>query len=302
MPQTGPKTGPQQHAVILIGHGSLRNASGASMIRIAARLCERDVAPVVEAAFLNYSRPTLVETVAKVVAAGVTNITVQPYFLIAGVYVQNDLRALVKEVNEQFPSITFQLAPVLGDHAALTDLAQRRVADALEAIGCRRDLSFRGVCDEESPSARQPTEGIPRSGALWARNDSPALLLMAHGTPLPAANAPLYALADSLVQRLGLANARVAYLDCNTPAIPAGIEELVAAGAQRIIAFPYFLHMGRHVAEDLPELIAAAQTKHATTAIHLAHHLDYDLGLVDAVQRLLPLATPLAAPLPAVTF
>jgi sirohydrochlorin ferrochelatase len=99
-----------------------------------------------------------------------------------------------------------------------------------------------------------------------------------------------------------LATARVAFLDCNTPTIPDGIDELVAAGAQRIIAFPYFLHMGRHVAEDLPELIAAAQAKHATTAIHLAHHLDYDLALVDAVQGLLPLATPLATPLPAVTF
>jgi sirohydrochlorin ferrochelatase len=125
---------------------------------------------------------------------------------------------------------------------------------------------------------------------------------MAHGTPRPAANAPLYSLAGTLVQRLGLADARVAYLDCNSPTIPGGIDELIAAGAQRIIAFPYFLHMGRHVAEDLPQLIAAAQAKHAATAIHLAHHLDYDLALVDAVQGLLPQAKPLAVPEPVVTF
>ena len=278
----------QQHAVILIGHGSLRSASGASMIRIAARLRARNVAPVVEAAFLNYSRPTLAETVAKVAAGGVTSITVQPYFLIAGYYVQHDLAALVRTVHEQFPTLTFQLAPVLGDHAALTNLAQRRVAAAVEAIEGRHS-----ECSEESPSA-----------------SIPALLLMAHGTPLPAANVPLYTLADTLAQRLALADARVAYLDCNTPTIPDGIDELVAAGAQRIIAFPYFLHMGRHVAEDLPQLIATAQAKHAATAIHLAHHLDYDLALVDAVQALLPLATPVAvsvaapfaAPMPTVTL
>src|SRR4051794_20667473 len=114
----------QEEAVILIGHGSLRSASGASMIRIAARLREREVAAIVEAAFLNYSRPTLAETVEKVATAGVTRITIQPYFLIAGVYVQNDLRALIGEVSAQFPALTFRLAPVIGNHPALTTLAQ----------------------------------------------------------------------------------------------------------------------------------------------------------------------------------
>jgi sirohydrochlorin cobaltochelatase len=249
------------HAVILIGHGSLRSASGASMIRIAARLRERGVAPVVEAAFLNYSRPTLAEIVEKVAAAGVTTITIQPYFLIAGVYVQNDLRALIAEVNRHFPALRFYLAPVIGAHPALTSLAQRRVQEALDAN----------------------TEGLATL----------SLLLMAHGTPLPAANAPLYTLAETLVSNLGLAGSCVGFLDCNTPTIPGAIERLIAEGAQQIVALPYFLHLGRHVAEDLPEIIAQAQKQRPETAIHLAHHLDYDLCLVDAVQGLLPEAQPL---------
>ncbi len=256
----------EKHAVILIGHGSLRSASGASMIRIAARLRERGVAPVVEAAFLNYSRPTLAEVVEKITADEVTTIIIQPYFLIAGVYVQNDLRALIAEVNTQFPALTFQLAPVLGDHPALIDLAQRRVQAALDAHD--------------------------------ANLAAPALLLMAHGTPLPAANAPLYTIANTLVNNLGLAGSCVGYLDCNTPTIPGAIDELVADGAQQIVALPYFLHLGRHVAEDLPELIAQAQAKHPGCAIHLAHHLDYDLCLVDAVQGLLPSAKPLTHAVP----
>jgi sirohydrochlorin cobaltochelatase len=258
----------ENHAVILIGHGSLRSASGASMIRIAARLRERGVAAVVEAAFLNYSRPTLAEMVTKIIAtkvaaSGVATITVQPYFLIAGVYVQNDLRSLIAEVNAQFPTLTFQLAPVLGDHPALTSLAQRRVQAAL---------------DEGNVTA------------------SPSLLLMAHGTPLPAANAPLYAIAETLAGNLQLVGSCVGYLDCNTPTIPEAIDHLVAGGAKEIVALPYFLHLGRHVAEDLPALIAEAQTKHPNTTICLAHHLDYDLCLVDAVQGLLPLAQPLVRP------
>ena len=255
---------PTRHAIILIGHGSLRSASGASMIRIAARLRERGVAPVVEAAFLNYSRPTLAETVAKVAALRVTTITIQPYFLIAGVYVQNDLRALVQTVSADHPALTFRFAPVLGEHPALTGLAQRRVAEAL--------AQFDGLAP------------------------APTLLLMAHGTPLPAANAPLYPLADQLASNLGLAGASVAYLDCNTPTIPDALDALVAVGVQTIIALPYFLHLGRHVAEDLPELIAVAQAKHPTVRLHLAHHLDYDLCLVEAAEGLAPRATLLAQP------
>lgn len=237
------------------------------MFRIASQLQERGVAPVVKAAFLNYSHPTLAETVETLLPLGITEITIQPYFLIAGVYVKNDLRTLIEDVNEQFPMLTFHMSPVLGEHAALTDLAQWRVQQAQEQLG----------------------EG-----------DAPSLLLMAHGTPRASANAPLYTLADILASRLNLANARVSYLDCNSPTIPQGIEQLVASGAKRIIALPYFLHLGRHVAEDLPEIIAEAQAKHSNTLIHLAHHLDYDLRLVDAVQGLLPLAKPLQAQRPSI--
>jgi sirohydrochlorin cobaltochelatase len=268
----------EREAVILIGHGSLRSASGASMIRIAARLRERGVAPVVEAAFLNYSRPTLAETVAKAAAAGATAITVQPYFLIAGVYVQNDLRALVAEVSASFPSIIFRLAPVLGEHPALTGLAQRRAQATLGTIRIRHSER-----SEESPSA----------SLQESNDDAPVLLLMAHGTPLPAANAPLYTIAETVARNLGLAESSVGYLDCNTPDIPSAIDQLVSSGARHILALPYFLHLGRHVAEDLPRLVTEAQARHLDTTIHLAHHLDYDLALVDAVQGLLPSARPL---------
>ena len=55
------------NSVVLIGHGSLHSDSGASMIRLAARLRERGVAPIAEAGFLNFSRPTIAEAVAKCV-------------------------------------------------------------------------------------------------------------------------------------------------------------------------------------------------------------------------------------------
>ncbi len=237
-------------AIVLIGHGSLRSAGGAAMLRLAGDLRARGLAATVEPAFLNYSRPTLTEAVAICANAGATTIIVQPYFLVAGVYVQNDLPAQVSAVAVAHPALRFVLAPVLGDHPALVDLARRRVQAALHT----------------------------------ARTADPMhLLLMAHGTPIAGANAPLYRIAARLCTDLALDGATVAFLDCNRPTIPAAFADLAATGARRIVALPFFLHLGRHVAEDLPALVAAAETAYPSVAITPAHYLDYDPCLADAV-------------------
>lgn len=237
--------------IVLIGHGSLRSASGASMIRCAARLRERGAARLVAPAFLNYSRPTLAETVARLRDHGVTQVWVQPYFLIAGAYVQQDLPALVDRVAAAYPDLRFRIGDPLGDHPSLIELAWARVQAATAAL---------------------PPTAAPRG-----------LLLMAHGTPLPAANAPLATIAGAVAQRGGFAHALVAYLDCNTPTIPEGMAALAAAGARQIVALPYFLHLGRHVADDLPRLVADAAAALPDVTIVQARHLDYDPLLVDAL-------------------
>lgn len=258
-------------AIILIGHGSLRSASGASMIRLAARLRARGLVGQVEAAFLNYSRPTLAETVAKCAAAGTASIVIAPYFLIAGAYVQNDLAALVRTVAAEHPHLRFRIAAPLGDHPAMVALAQRRVHAALESLSAHEKAATH-------------------------------LLLMAHGTPLAAANAPLAHIAQQVCANLDLASATVSYLDCNTPTIPEAFATLAGTGAQRIVALPYFLHLGRHVAEDLPALIAAARNAFPMTQIIAAHHLDYDLGLADVVADRAAALLPAAAPSPEPLF
>jgi sirohydrochlorin cobaltochelatase len=245
-------------AVILIGHGSLRSASGAAMIRIAARLREQGLAPLVEASFLNYSRPTLAEAVAKVASAGAEEIIVQPYFLIEGAYVLHDLPALLREVATHYPAITFSTARAFGDHPSMIDLAAQRVGEALA---------------EASGDAQA-------AGWDWQKS---ALLLMAHGTPLEEANGPLYAIQQALHMRLGCSQSSVAYLDINQPDIPTAFDQLVEGGAEGIVALPYFLQLGRHVREDLPAAVNGARARYPMRTILLAPHLGYDLCLADVI-------------------
>lgn len=236
-------------AVVLVGHGSLLSASGASMIRIAVRLRERGVAPIVEAGFLNYSRPTFADAVAKCQTQGATQIIVQPYFLIAGYYATNDLPALVRRVADDYPALHFVIANVFADHPALVTLAQKRLAAA-----------------NPTPTA---TTG---------------LLFVAHGTPITAANAPIERVLIQVQSAMGYGVASVGYLECNDPTIPAAFAQLAEQGVQHIMVLPYFLHLGRHVRQDLPALFEQARTHHGAIDIQVADHLEYDPLLVDVAE------------------
>jgi len=247
----------QKIAAILVGHGSIHSDSGKSMIRIAARLREQAVSPIVEAGFLNYNEPTLADAVEKAKAQGATHVVIQPYFLIDGQYASRDLPTVVQTVARTVPAIHFTIAQTLGYHPRLLQLAKKRILLA-----------------DPRP---EPTT---------------ALLFVAHGTPLVAANAPIIRTAHEIGEALGYGTTDVAYLDCNDPTIPAAIDQLVAAGYRRLVIQPYFLHLGRHVRTDLPRLFAEAQTRHPAVELVAAHHLDYDALLIDVTAERIRAALP----------
>jgi len=245
------------NAIVLIGHGSVKQASGASMIRLATRLREREIVPIAEASFLNYSKPTLADSIARCADMGATNVTVQPYFLINGKYVSQKLPQAIADESRRYPGLNFQIRAAFNDHPALVALVLKRIEAALLRNSERAD-------DEIAP-------------------EDSALLLMAHGTPFPDANAPIYNIAHQANQQLGYATAQVSFLDCNEPDIATAIDHLVACGVQRIVAMPYFLQFGRHVREDLPRLITDARQRHKHLELIQTHHLDYDLLLADVI-------------------
>jgi len=227
------------------------------MLRVAERLREQRVTPLVEAGFLNYSQPTFEEAVAKVQAQGATNVIVQPYFLVQGHFAATEVPALVRKVADNFPQLRFVIADTFGAHPALVKLARKRLA------------------------ALHPEPGHPPARAT-------GVLFIAHGSPKQAVNEPVERVLTLVQQQSGYSAGITGYLDCNQPDIPAAFAGLAANGIQRIDVLPYFLHMGRHVCEDLPMLIAQARREHPEVAIHVAHHLDFDLLLADvAAERVM---------------
>ena len=234
------------NAVILVGHGSLRQASGASMIRLAALLRKRGVAPIATAGFLNFSQPTIADAVERCARKGATRIVIQPYFLISGFYVKRVLPKLIAEAKAAHPTLTFAIADAFDYHPALVQMVLNRSAAARIEESC-------------------------------------ALLLIAHGTPHAEANAPIYEVAETIRECSDYAAVQVSFMEINEPSIAEGVQTLAAKEVEQIVAAPYFLQLGGHVAEDLPEAVTQAQAAHPYIKVNLADYLSYDPLFVEAI-------------------
>lgn len=234
------------NAVILVGHGSLRQASGASMIRLAALLRKQGVAPVATAGFLNFSQPTVADAVERCARKGATHLTIQPYFLISGYYVKRVLPKLVAEAKAAHPHLTFSVADAFEYHPALVQMLLNRAAAERTEENC-------------------------------------GLLLIAHGTPHAEANAPLYRVVEA-IRECSSYQVQMSFMEINEPSIAEGVQALAEQEVAQIVAAPYFLQLGGHVATDLPDAVQAAQTRHSQIKLNLADYLSYDPLLVEVIK------------------
>ena len=112
-----------------------------------------------------------------------------------------------------------------------------------------------------------------------------SLLIIAHGSRRAASNEEVRALAAAVRAQPGQAYAHVetAFLELAEPSIPAGLEALAAKGATEIVAFPYFLAAGTHVAHDIPAAIAAFGADHPEVKVRLTPHLGAAAALPAAI-------------------
>jgi sirohydrochlorin cobaltochelatase len=256
-------------AVVLVGHGSLRSGAGAAMIRLAERARAAGIAPIVGAGFLNYSRPTFGEMLARCVEDGATEVIVQPYFLVPGKFVREDLARLAEAGRLAHPGVAIRVAEPFGDHPALARLLLKRALEA-DYLAANPHIIQRP----------------PHSDARWWPLHElypTGLLIMAHGSPNPESNAPIYGIARRVRASGRYAAVAVCFMDLNQPSIPDAIDEMIGRGIRHLIAAPYFLQLGNHVKDDLPAIVASARARYPESTILLAEYLGYDRLLISAI-------------------
>lgn len=112
-----------------------------------------------------------------------------------------------------------------------------------------------------------------------------ALMLIAHGSRKQAANDEVSRLAQRISQLEDSEFDAVvpAFLEFAEPDIHQGVDRCVELGAHSIIAMPYFLAAGRHVAEDIPREIECARAGNPGVSIEISQYL----GESEAMARLI---------------
>lgn len=102
-----------------------------------------------------------------------------------------------------------------------------------------------------------------------------ALLLVAHGSRRKQSNDEVVKLAAQL--RCNCSDqyqiVHAGFLELAETLIPEGIQKCVDDGATTIVVLPYFLNSGRHVIDDIPNIVNAAQLVYPDVKIKIAAHL-----------------------------
>lgn len=114
-------------AVLLIAHGSRRDAANQDLVKLAEMLRERNRFPIIEIAYLELTEPTIPDGAAKCVSAGADEVLMLPYFLSAGVHVQNDLEEHRSEFKVKYPQTEFRLCGHLGLHPLMLEIVLDRL-------------------------------------------------------------------------------------------------------------------------------------------------------------------------------
>ena len=110
-----------------------------------------------------------------------------------------------------------------------------------------------------------------------------ALLLMAHGSRISEANDAVREIAALVKEMTAYDIVEVSFREQHLPTIQQGIDACVAQGAERVLLIPYFLFIGAHVQEDLPEEMAAAQQRYPQVQFAMGRHLGVHRKLAEVV-------------------
>ena len=102
-----------------------------------------------------------------------------------------------------------------------------------------------------------------------------ALLLVAHGSRRQQSNDEVRVIAEKLTQHCAdqYNIIHAAFLELAEPLIPDGIKMCIDDGATEVLVLPYFLNSGRHVVEDIPEIVNDTKTNYPEVDIKITPHL-----------------------------
>lgn len=105
-------------------------------------------------------------------------------------------------------------------------------------------------------------------------------LLVAHGSRKVQANLEVHQVAEKLQEQLGR-EVLACFLEQGEPDIPEGVDRALAKSPKEILVLPYFLTQGRHLEEDIPEILSKKARAYPETPIRILNYVGNHPKIVD---------------------
>ncbi len=110
--------------LILFAHGSLNKSVNDAFISMTQKIYALNAPKYVsiEAAFLEFTQPTLFDAVGRLASHDVSDVKIFPYFLSLGQHVRRDIPLLVEQCQANYPHIKFMVLPPLSEQVDMISL------------------------------------------------------------------------------------------------------------------------------------------------------------------------------------
>ena len=115
-----------------------------------------------------------------------------------------------------------------------------------------------------------------------------ALLLIAHGSNRQYSNDEIRSLTDRLRAKVKTHFDRVdcVFLELSEPSIADGIQRCAADGISEITLLPYFLAAGKHIAEDIPGIVAEQRDRYPHINMQICDYVGKQPEMEDLLKRI----------------
>lgn len=119
------------NGILVLAHGSREKSTENTLNQIVKMLKDLMGDYVIETAFLQFSQTNLQVGLDKLIAKGINDIKVIPYFLFDGVHIREDIPSEIKDYLENNEDVKITLGKTLGTDIRLAQILADRVMAAL---------------------------------------------------------------------------------------------------------------------------------------------------------------------------
>ncbi len=119
-----------KQAVILLGHGSIREQANVEVRSMWRMLAEQLPDLQISGSFVEVAEPTLEQEIGRLAEQGIERIVIVPMFLTRGNHLSNGIPRILEAMRQRYSHIQIELTRHLGVDPLLAEIIKNRLREA----------------------------------------------------------------------------------------------------------------------------------------------------------------------------